>query len=56
MRLWTLTKGARTTTCDAQTHALGLELVVTVADDIVRTEVARTPAGAQQLADVAACI
>ena len=47
--LWTLTKAGRTATCEA--HALGLEVVTTVADDIVRTEVARAPDAAKRVAD-----
>ena len=45
VRLWTLHKDGRTATCDAQAHALGVELVSEVDGDVRRTEVARTPAG-----------
>lgn len=49
--LWTLTRNGRTATCEAAAHPLGLEVVATVAGDIVRTQVARTPEAAQVVAE-----
>ena len=51
LRIWALTKGTRQAVCDAHVVTLGIELVVTVDDDVRRSEVARTPAAGQALAD-----
>jgi len=50
LRIWTLTKGARQILRDAHVVTLGIELVVTVDDDVRRTEVARTPVAEKALA------
>lgn len=51
VRLWTLHRNGRTATCEAHAHALGLEVVASVAGEIERTEVARTPDKTQHVAD-----
>ncbi len=52
---WRLEKGARRAACRVEPHPLGLELVIEVDGDIVRTEVARTPgAAAARAADLRA--
>jgi hypothetical protein len=43
---WRLEKGARRAACRVEPHPLGLELVIEVDGEIVRTEVARTAAAA----------
>jgi hypothetical protein len=48
---WTLRKDARNATCHAHAVSLGIELVVTVNNDVRRTQVARTPQAGQALAD-----
>ena len=51
LRIWTLAKGTRQAACDAHVVTLGIELVATVDDEILRTEVVRSPAAGQALAD-----
>jgi len=51
VRVWTLSKGARVATCDAQAHVLGVELVSEVDGDVRRTEVARTADAGQAVAE-----
>jgi len=51
VRVWTLSKGDRTATCDAQAHVIGVELVSEVDGDVRRTEVDRTAPAGQALAE-----
>ena len=48
-RYWTLAKHARQAVCEGVAHPLGIEVTVSVAGEMVRDEVARTPAQAQTL-------
>jgi hypothetical protein len=51
VRVWTLQKDGRSAACGAQAHVLSVELAAMVDADPRRSEVARTPAAAQKLAD-----
>jgi hypothetical protein len=50
LTLWTLHRKGRTATCEAVAHALGLELVLSVADDVIRTEVSKVAQDGEELA------
>ena len=50
-RYWTLAKHARQAVCDGVAHPLGTEVTVSVNGELIRGEVARTPAQARTLAD-----
>jgi hypothetical protein len=50
VRLWTLVKDGRAAICEAHAHPLGVELVVSVNDDIRRTEAFRVVRDAEGVA------
>ena len=49
--LWTLRRGESVATCEAVSHPIGIELVVSIGDDVERKQAFRLPTAVESKAD-----